>query len=204
MTTTGALDLLDWRRRTAALYAQVRARRDADPRGAHAHWIAERDALFAQHPQSPLDADGRAAFRGLPHFAYDPSLAFTAPVLDAPPERLAIAGSNGSEVVFARIGRVDLPIGSLDVFWLDAYGGGIFLPFRDATAGHATYGAGRYLLDTVKGADLGAAADGGLVLDFNFSYHPSCAHAPAWNCPLAPPGNRIGAEVAAGERLTYD
>jgi len=77
MTTRDVLDLLDWRRRTAQLYAEVRGRRDADPRGAHAHWVAARDALFADHPQTPLDAGARAGFRGLPHFPHDPAMVFT-------------------------------------------------------------------------------------------------------------------------------
>ena len=96
---------------------------------------------------------------------------------------------------------VDLPIGSLEVFWLDAYGGGVFLPFRDLTSGKTTYGGGRYLLDTAKGADLGG--DGGtLRLDFNFAYHPSCHYDPQLVCPLAPPANRLAVAIEAGE-LTY-
>ena len=87
----------------------------------------------------------------------------------------------------------------LDLYWLDAYGGGLFVPFGDATSGSETYGAGRYLLDTVKGADLGAD-DGRLVLDFNVAYNPSCAYDPRWACPLAPPANRLPVAVRAGER----
>ncbi len=67
------------------------------------------------------------------------------------------------------------------------------------TAGKETYGAGRYLLDTVKGADLGNE-DAALVLDFNFAYNPSCSYDPRWVCPLAPPPNRIDTEIRAGER----
>jgi uncharacterized protein (DUF1684 family) len=87
---------------------------------------------------------------------------------------------------------------SLDLYWLETYGGGVFLPFRDATSGGETYGAGRYLLDTVKGADLGGT-DSTLVVDFNFAYNPSCAWDDAWACPLSPPANRLTFEVAAGE-----
>jgi uncharacterized protein (DUF1684 family) len=89
----------------------------------------------------------------------------------------------------------------LTLLWLEGYGGGLFLPFRDATCGVETYGGGRYLLDQVKGADLGVRAEGDLVLDFNFAYHPSCAHDPRWTCPLAPPGNVIAQPVRAGEML---
>ena len=78
--------------------------------------------------------------------------------------------------------------------------GGVFLPFKDLTAGSSTYGAGRYLLDTAKGADLGLER-GLLVVDFNFSYHPSCRYDPAWQCPLAPPESVLAAAIEAGEKL---
>ena len=89
---------------------------------------------------------------------------------------------------------------SLDLFWLDAYGGGLFVPFADATSGAETYGAGRYALDTIKGADLGTQR-GRLVLDLNFAYQPSCSYDVQWTCPLAPPANRLEVAVRAGERL---
>ena len=68
----------------------------------------------------------------------------------------------------------------------------------DATAGVETYGGGRYVLDTAKGADLGGS-DGRLVVDVNFAYNPSCAYDPAWACPLAPRGNVLGSPLRAGE-----
>ena len=68
------------------------------------------------------------------------------------------------------------------------------------SSGTTTYGGGRYLLDTAKGADLGSIGDR-LVLDFNFSYHPSCVYDPRWSCPLAPPENRLTVPIRAGERL---
>ena len=90
---------------------------------------------------------------------------------------------------------------TLDLFWLEGYTGGLFLPFADLSSGEETYGAGRYLWDSAKGADLGLD-DGCLVLDFNFAYQPSCSYDPRWFCPLAPPGNRLPVAVAAGERMT--
>ena len=77
---------------------------------------------------------------------------------------------------------------------------GLFLPLRDGTADTASYGGGRYLLDTAKGADLGGT-DRSLVVDLNFLYHPSCRYSDSWQCPLAPAGNTITAPVRAGERL---
>ena len=109
-------------------------------------------------------------------------------------------------VPFDLIGLVDVPgVGSLDAWRLASYGGGIFLPVKDALAGvrGGTYGGGRYLLDTVKGADLGPGrAAESLILDFNFAYNPSCAYDPAWACPLAQPGNSVAVEIPVGERYS--
>ncbi|RZU34307.1 DUF1684 domain-containing protein [Blastococcus saxobsidens] len=193
------LSLLDWRRRVAALHASVRDARD--PEQGWRRWRDGRDELFAGHPQSPLSAEARRAFEGLPVAAYDSALRFEPEVAPAPPLRLEVPTAADGVVPLDRIGTVDLPnLGRLDVWWVALYGGGIFLPLRDSTAGSATYGGGRYLLDTVKGADLGGN-DGRLVVDLNFAYHPSCAYDPRWSCPLAPEGNRVEAPVAAGELL---
>jgi uncharacterized protein len=107
---------------------------------------------------------------------------------------------------FRRIGHVTIPFPGgqrrLGLFWMAGYAGGLFLPFRDGTNGRETYGAGRYLLDAAKAADLGAGqGERSLILDFNFAFQPSCAFDPKWACPLAPPENRIDLEVRAGERI---
>jgi len=196
------LTLLGWRRRTAALYAAARAA--GDPELGWRAWRDGRDELFSGHPDSPLSAESRQGFAGLPFAPYDGALRFE-PVLEpAEPERREVATASDGVVPFERIGRVRLgDLGPVDVWWLDSYGGGVFLPLRDGTAGSRTYGGGRYVLDTVKGADLGGA-DGRLVVDLNFAYHPSCAYDPRWTCPLAPEGNRLAAAVAAGEQLPTD
>lgn len=198
-----SLSLLDWRRRVAALYSDVRNTSGGDDAAnATARFRAGRDDLFRGHTDSPLRPARRHAFRGLPYAPYDPAVRFVATVDDVAPERLLVDRSDGQTVPFTRFGRVELPIGTLDVFWLETYGGGVFLPFRDATAGTTTYGGGRYLLDTAKGADLGGDA-GTLVLDFNYAYHPSCFYDPErWGCPLAPASNWLDVRVDAGELVT--
>lgn len=193
------LELADWRRAVHALYAGVRDRWQADPEAAHRRWREGRDRLLAAHSQSPLEPASQAGFQGLRYHAYDPALSFVAEVEPAAEERFPIATSRDGAMAFVRFGSVRLPLGTLDVYWLDTYGGGVFLPFRDATSGRTTYGGGRYLLDTAKGADLGVTPGGALVLDFNFAYHPSCHYHQAWDCPLAPPGNRLEGAVQAGE-----
>lgn len=196
--TDALLDLLDYRRRVTSLYAEVRSLRERDPRAAHRAWREGRDELFRSHPQSALPTSERAAFRGLPYHDYDPAFAFTAMLRALPRERYDVDTSTGGVIPFVRFGAVDLPIGSLEVLWLDEYSGGVFLPFRDATSGKTTYGGGRYLLDTAKGADLGSSGDA-LVLDFNFAYHPSCHYDAQWVCPLAPLANLLAVAVEAGE-----
>ncbi len=115
-----------------------------------------------------------------------------------------IATSGEAPYSFTRFARVRFLLAeehALDLYWLDGYGGGLYLCFADATSGTETYGAGRYLLDTVKGSDLGER-NGKLVLDFNFAYNPSCSYDPRWVCPLAPPGNRLKVPIRGGERAS--
>jgi hypothetical protein len=195
------LTLLDWKRRIFDLYAEIRT--DPEPEYAWRAWRAARDELFRSHPQSPIPTGERASFGGLPCFEYDPALRVLGSVEPAEPVLREIATSGERPYTFRRFARTRFELGgdehSLDLFWLEGYGGGVFLSFADATSGRETYGACRYLLDTVKGADLGEL-DGRLVLDFNFAYNPSCSYDPRWVCPLAPPENRLPVPVRAGER----
>jgi uncharacterized protein len=195
-----SLTLLDWRRRVARLYAEVRS--EPDPAAAHDHWRKTRDDLLRTHPDSPVPRQSRTDYPGAPVAAYDPRLRFDVTVdTDVPAKHIEVATGSDGVVPFDRIGRAHLPGGGdLDVWWLGSYGGGVFVPVKDATAGTATYGGGRYLIDTVKGADLGGD-EGRLILDFNFAYNPSCAYDPEWACPLPPPGNIVARSLLAGELM---
>ena len=203
------LSLADWRRRVGDLYAEVRALSRDDPEAAWRRWASTREALYRDHPQSPVAPNERAAFRAH-HWPYDPGLRFEVAVEPAPPPApgalsLALPNSGEDALSFERIGSLEIPFAAgarrLSLFWMAGYAGGLFLPFRDATNGAETYGAGRYLLDAAKSADLGGDHAGRLVLDFNFAYQPSCAFDPKWACPLAPPENRLDLPIRAGERL---
>ena len=224
---TATLQLADWRRRVADLYAEVRGRGDVDPTAALELWRSTREHLYRDHPQSPVPAAKRDAFRAL-HYPMNPAMrfevvverddpaeaepaAFGATRLDfgaatAAPASLELPVSAGGTMAMRRIGHVEIPFAAgsrrLGVFWMGGYAGGLFIPFRDATNGTETYGAGRYLLDAAKSADLGGdPARDSLILDFNFAFHPSCAFDPKWACPLAPPENRLDIPIPAGERL---
>jgi uncharacterized protein len=184
-----------WRYEVHGLYAAVRAAES--PQAGHALWVARRADLFATHPASP-----RQGSQVLRHAPYDPAFRFVLPVGAAKPTRFeARTGTDGS-VPYERVGRLELPgIGNLDVWWLASYGGGFFVPLRDTTAGRTSYGGGRYLVEPVKGADLGRGEDARWVVDLNFAYNPSCVYDPAWACPLPPPGNQLDAAVPVGELL---
>ena len=210
MTTHDSLALADWRRRIGALYARVRAAGSDDSAAFTAFWT-ERDDMVRTHRASPLSPERRAAFAGFDHHPYDLALRFTLPLEPIDPERDGVEADTALEVRLAadgvvhlqRVGRVRFVLNdeacALTVFWLGGYGGGLFLPFGDASNGRDSYGGGRYLLDGVKGADLGSDGER-LVLDFNYAYAPSCALDPRWDCPLAPPENRLRVSVDAGER----
>jgi uncharacterized protein (DUF1684 family) len=202
--------LADWRRQVATLYVEVRKLAEIDPAVAHRRWREARDELFREHPQSPVQRGARQGFEAQ-YFEYEPALRFTLPLVPAPPAQpgalaIELPNSGESSLQFSRIGRVTIPFAegqrSLSVFWMAGYSGGLFIPFRDATNGRETYGAGRYLVDAAKSADLGGdPVVGTMVLDFNFAYQPSCAFDPRWACPLAPPENVLDVAIRAGERL---
>ena len=200
MTAVETLELLDWKRRVFSLYAAVRT---MEPEAAWKLWRETRDELFRAHSQSPLPTERRASFAGLEYWPYDPRARVLARLEDIEAVPAPVETSGTEPILFRPFARASFELRgeslALEVAWLAAYGGGVFLCFRDASSGKESYGGGRYLLDTVKGADLGED-DGRLVLDFNFAYNPSCAYDPGWVCPLAPPANRLTIPVEAGER----
>lgn len=199
-----AFALADWRRTVASDYAAVRSG-VADPEGAAKRFRAARDRHFIEHPESPIAADRRRDWRGIHWYAYAPAWRLKGVVEPtAKRETFEISLATDGILRSTRIGQVRFSVGGrparLAVYWLEGYGGGIWLPFADTTNGVETYGGGRYLYDTIKGADLGVG-ERDMVLDFNYAYNPSCAYDDRWSCPLSPPENRLPFAIPAGERL---
>jgi uncharacterized protein (DUF1684 family) len=203
------LDLVDWRRRAGDLYRVGDLHHIGGP-GAIEEFRRRRDELFKSHPQSPIEPDQRAAFNALAYFAPDPAYRVQARFEDGLGDDLVIdTGGADGKVQYRCAGRLVFELGGerceLTVLSLQQYAGGLFVPFKDATSGHETYGGGRYLIDTAKNTD-------GLVLelrtgsrdvtvDFNYAYNPSCVYSPRWACPLAPPQNTLKVAVRAGEKM---
>ena len=200
-SSSHALALADYRRRVTELYADVR-RAGEYPERAWQHWVHTRNELFRSHPQSALDAGQKKCFQGLAYYPYQSELRLSVAVepLEAAPREVLL--EQDGMMSMQPVGRLLFQLSGqpveLTLFWISGYGGGLFLPFRDKTNGDTTYGGGRYLLDSIKGADLGTAGEQ-LVLDFNFAYNPSCVYSPRWSCPLAPPENWLPQRVEGGE-----
>jgi uncharacterized protein (DUF1684 family) len=147
-----------------------------------------------------LDNPHRTSFQGLSYFPVS-----TAWVFDArferylPARRITIINILGMEqeyespgaVVFVKDGRE----WRLDTV-LEAPGDReLFIMFADATSGHETYGAGRFLYVPLP-------SGGRTRLDFNKAYNPPCALNDFATCPLPPQQNHLKLRVEAGEK-TY-
>jgi uncharacterized protein (DUF1684 family) len=188
------LELARWREEVARLYLS-----DLDLAG----FRQARDQLFASHQQSPVPAADRASFARLAYFPPNPAMVVQAELEPARGRIQIDTGDTDGVVDYQRVAIAHTPLGPLTLWWIEAYGGGLFLPFRDGTCGQESYGGGRYLTDTVKGTfgrGLQLLDDRTVRLDFNYAYNPSCAYSPEWACPLAPPENRVTARIDAGEQ----
>lgn len=189
-----ALTLADYRARVAGIHLS------------HVDLVGfrrARDELFRTHPQSAIPAPARSSFDGLRYFPPDDAFVVDVPIRPAEGSLDIDTGGTDGVIRYVRAGIIDTPWGALTLWWLRAYGGGLFLPFRDGTCGRESYGGGRYLTDTVKGTHgrgVDVASADRVRLDFNYAYNPSCAYDAAWQCPLAPYENRLAAEIRAGEQ----
>jgi uncharacterized protein len=193
-----------WRRTVGEMYATVRRASWAEQPVIWAEFRAARNALYKDHPQSPLPPELRTHFSSLRYYPYDPDWRIIGVVdRNVAPETLTVELPVDGLLRYTRVARVRFvaqrQTAELSVFWIEGYGGGVFLPFRDATSGRETYGSGRYLYDAIKGADLGGGPDE-MILDFNYAYNPPCAYDPQIVCPMPPSENRLPFSVEAGER----
>ena len=194
--------LAGYRRAVSEMYARVR-NSDVNQKERWLEFCRKRDNIFASHPQSALSLEQKSVFKGLRYYPYNPSLRYCLNVdKNIEPEVFELDLQDDGLIKLQSIGRISFEVAgqpaSLTLFWIFGYGGGLFLPFRDLTNETDTFGGGRYLLDTIKGADLGQE-NGRLIVDFNYAYSPSCAYNPRWYCPLAPAENLLTVPIRAGE-----
>jgi uncharacterized protein (DUF1684 family) len=203
-TPSNPVDLAIWQRTVAEMYAFVRQTWAEDQPDACDMFRAERDRMFKEHSQSPLSEEQTKYFAYLEYYPYDPAWRVTGAIdTGVKKETFTVDLSDEGLFRYTRIARVRFHVlrqeAELSLFWVEGYGGGLFLPFKDETNGEETYGGGRYLYDTVRGADL-RIDPGELVLDFNYAYNPTCAYNDRWVCPLSPAENALPFPVEAGEK----
>ena len=161
----------------------------------------EKDEFFADHPHSPIPPEEREDFDGLSYFPPDPDLRFELPLNEHDQkETMVVETTTEGEREYLAWGEfrfeVDGEEVTLKAFKAEPDEDRLWVPFRDATNGDETYGAGRYL-------DLEAEAhrtNDEWILDFNHAYNPYCAYSERYECPLIPMVNWLEVPIEAGEK----
>ncbi|MGZ6286090.1 MAG: DUF1684 domain-containing protein [Ktedonobacterales bacterium] len=163
-----------------------------------------KDEFFAGSPQSPLPQEERdGGFEGLSY--YPPNLALRVEAEVVPfekPDVVQLATSTGEIRPQLRYAELRFRLGDRDLKLIgfaephEHHTHELFVPFRDATSGRETYGAGRYLEVEVDHGPDGETA----VIDFNLAYNPYCAYSPYYSCPVPPAENTLPVAITAGER----
>lgn len=198
------LSLLDWKRQVFGIYAEIRA--TPDPAEGWRRWRELRDELFARHAQSPLPEHVRKGFQNLDYFDYDPAYRVIGAVSNAEPKHYEIGASGGGSFAFDRFASVRSSCAASPASWSSTgwrdTGEVCFcpLPTRQAEARHAAPAA---TSSTRSRAPTLAPRTVGWCWT-STSPNPSCSYDPAWVCPLAPPPNRLGFAIPAGERHESD
>jgi len=155
----------------------------------------EKDRFFKLAPQSPLPEHDQHDFSGLSYFEPTEDFVFSVDLEPVAPTDIQISTTTGDERTYTRVATATVTIDDQDTT-LALYSSGhegLFLPFRDATSGSETYGAGRYIDVTPNG-------DGTAVIDFNYAYAPFCAYNDRYSCALPPQENWMSVAIRAGER----
>ena len=144
------------------------------------------------------EATTRTGFLGIDAYPVDPSWRVEAKwVSFDPPHTLEIPNVIGTldrmpvpgKAIFERDGKAFELLPVLETEDADE----LFFIIADKTSGKETYGAARFIYSAMP-------RDGKVVIDFNKAYNPPCAFTAFATCPLAPPENRLGIAVTAGEK----
>jgi uncharacterized protein (DUF1684 family) len=160
-----------------------------------------KDEYFGENPHSPIPDDERDGFEGLNYYPVEVDFRFVRPLHEHDDkESITVATSTEGEREYLRWGEFRFEVDGEEVtvqaYKSDPEDDRLWVPFRDATSGEATYGAGRYL--DLEPDDH--QTDEGWVLDFNEAYNPTCAYDDRYECPLPPMENWLDVSIEAGEK----
>jgi uncharacterized protein len=163
----------------------------------------EKDIEFKTGKDSPIRDEDRPRFGSLAYFDINPAFGFRTRLNRyRAPERIRLSTNSGEIHSALKYGYFEFQINGetykLQVYRVEdvpenAGGPYLFVPFRDATSGKETYGAGRYI-------DLKENTSGVYDLDFNRAYNPYCAYGKGYSCPIPPAENTIPVRIEAGEK----
>jgi len=164
----------------------------------------EKDYFFKDHRQSPIPEKERRKFKKLRYFPPDIRYRFERPLIEHNPKKhVQIEDTGGNLRDMLRWGEFRFTIDGtacvLQAYKTEYNEPRLFIPFKDATSGKETYGAGRYI-DLQEPEDV--TTKGLWILDFNKAYNPWCAFSMDYVCPYVPPENWLKVAVRAGEK-TY-
>ena len=161
---------------------------------------AAKNEFYAEDDRAPLTPEQQRGFKGLAYFPENKALIIEARIdRQVQPGIVRMETTKGEQQEYRRYGLVRFEVeGRPAQVTLYATEGSHnpFLPFRDATSGKETYGAGRYLDLHVHGDEV--------LIDFNYAYNPNCAYNPDWSCPLPPAENWLQVPIRAGEMTFPD
>ena len=161
---------------------------------------AAKDKFYRRDHRAPLTPEQQRGFNGLSYFPANDALVIKAKIdRNVQPGIVRMETTKGEQQDYRRYGLVRFEVDGRPAqvtLYASDHSHNLFLPFRDATSGKETYGAGRYL-------DLHTHGDEVLV-DFNYAYNPNCAYNPDWSCPLPPAENWLEVPIRAGEMAFPD
>jgi uncharacterized protein (DUF1684 family) len=161
-----------------------------------------KDRYFAEDDHSPIPPADRDDFDGLRYYPPDPDYRFELELEEYDdPETVVVSTSTEGEREYLRWGEFEFSVDgetvTLQTYKADADEERLWVPFRDATSGEETYGAGRYIDLEVAHHRTG---EGPWILDFNQAYNPTCAYSDQYECPLPPGENWLDVAIEAGEK----
>ena len=170
------------------------------------HEREQKDRYFGEDQRSPLSPEEQASFDGLDYYPIDPAYRFELELQRAEsPEPVLVGTSTDGEQEYLAWGEFEFTVDdetvTLTAYKSDPDEERLWVPFRDATSGDTTYGAGRYL-DLEP--DRHRTEEGVWILDFNEAYNPTCAYSDRYECPLPPTENWLDVPIEAGEKVYGD
>ncbi len=151
-----------------------------------------------------LSLEEIADFQGLAYFDVDSNFRITATFTKSIGKKFKMPTSTTRTPIYRRFGYVEFLIDgknqTLTVYQNMAlrrqkeFKNYLFIPFRDASSNHETYGGGRYL-------DLQIPDGNKTILDLNTIYNPYCVYSHRYSCPIPPVENTLKVAILAGEKV---